>query len=67
MSKEKCKLINFTEDIYGDLYKTHLLDQYKIYIEMMDRISQRRMSANKFFITTNSLIVTTYSIPSVLG
>lgn len=62
MSSEKCKLVNFTEEIYGNLFKTHLIDQYRLYIEMMDRISQRRMSANTFFITTNSLIITIYSI-----
>jgi hypothetical protein len=31
--------------------KNHLLEQYKIYIEMADRISSRRLQTNGFFIT----------------
>ncbi|MBP2641041.1 MAG: hypothetical protein H6Q66_1992 [Firmicutes bacterium] len=43
---------------YGDSYQQHLLEQYKIYVEMADRISQRRMTVNTFFITLNSIILT---------
>lgn len=35
----------------------HLLDQYKLYVEMADRISQRRTSANSYFLTVNSAIL----------
>jgi hypothetical protein len=34
-----------------DKYYTHLLDQYKIYIEMTDRLSARRILVNNSFIT----------------
>lgn len=33
-----------------------LLEQYKLYVEMADRISQRRMNANTFFISVNTLL-----------
>lgn len=33
-----------------------MLEQYKLYVEMADRISQRRMSANTFFISVNTLL-----------
>jgi hypothetical protein len=42
-------------DLYeGDrkAYQVALLEQHKIYVEMADRISQRRGIANTFFLTT---------------
>ena len=36
---------------YGDRYSDHLLEQYKLYVEMTDRVSQRRERSNQFFIT----------------
>ncbi len=35
----------------------HLLDQYKLYVEMADRISQRRATANSYFLSVNSAIL----------
>lgn len=34
-----------------------LNEQYKLYVEMADRISQRRQSANSFFLTINTALV----------
>lgn len=39
-----------------DKYHAALLDQYKIYAEMADRISARRGLANAFFLTLNTTI-----------
>jgi hypothetical protein len=36
---------------YGDKFQEHLLEQYKIYLEMADRVSSRRLQTNGFFIT----------------
>lgn len=36
---------------------TNLLEQYKLYVEMADRISQRRGAANTFFLTFNTAVV----------
>ena len=35
-----------------------IFEQYKLYVEMADRVSQRRMSANTFFTTVNTLLFT---------
>lgn len=32
-----------------------LLEQYKLYVELADRVSQRRGTANAFFLSVNSL------------
>ncbi len=34
-----------------------LLEQYKLYVEMADRVSQRRGAANTFFLTFNTAVV----------
>lgn len=36
---------------------SHLIEQYKLYVEMADRISQRRGMTNTFFLTFNTAIV----------
>jgi hypothetical protein len=45
----------------GDAEKYHaiVLEQYKIYTEMADRISARRGLTNTFFLTLNTLVLTT--------
>ncbi len=45
------------EKSYGKTYKKHLLDQYKLCVEMADRISARRSTANNFFLSVNTLLV----------
>ena len=45
------------EEEYGENYKAHLLEQYKLYVEMADRISARRQTANSFFLSINTAII----------
>jgi hypothetical protein len=52
LSKEELKI--YQED--RKLYQEHILEQYKIYVEMADRISARRHLANVFFLTLNTSI-----------
>lgn len=40
-----------------DEYHAHLLEQYKLYVEMADKISDRRQSANSYFLTVNSALL----------
>jgi hypothetical protein len=37
------------KDEYGDKYQDHLLDQYKIYVELSDRITERRHKVNQYY------------------
>ena len=57
------KLWNKVEEnnIYStdkELYQEHILEQYKICVEMADKISERRNLANVFFLTLNTLCIT---------
>ncbi len=46
-----------SQEEYGLEFKSHLLEQYKLYVEMADRISARRQSANSFFLSVNTAII----------
>lgn len=49
------------KDLYANdsgIYQQAVLEQYKIYVEMADRISQRRGLTNTFFLTLNTGIFT---------
>lgn len=39
------------------LFQNHVLEQYKMYVEMADRISGRRNLANVFFLTLHTTII----------
>jgi len=50
-------LAGLNEDEYGANYRSHVLDIYKLYVEMADRISKRRQAANSFFLALNSAMI----------
>ena len=54
------------EKAYGVKFQDHLLDQYKLYVEMADNISERRSSTNRFFLTVNTFILSGLSVASGL-
>jgi len=45
------------EENYGPLYKEHIFEQYKLYVEMADQVSNRRNLANTFFLTLHTLLL----------
>jgi hypothetical protein len=50
--KERLKAALFrASDVEGDCA---LMEQYKLYLEMLDRISERRQHANSFFLSINT-------------
>lgn len=42
----------------GESYQSAILDQYRLYVEMADRISHRRSVTNTFFLTLNTAVLT---------
>lgn len=59
-AKMTCRLIN--ERPEGQKYddgpaQSHLLDQYKLYVEMADRVSGRRLTANTYFLSVNTALL----------
>jgi len=55
------------EKTYGKNYQEHIMKQYKLCVEMADRISSRRCTANSFFLSLNSLLLAAIGILSRLG
>lgn len=55
------KLIN-RNNLTNDNDKTLLLEQYKTFVESADKISDRRINVNTFFITLNSALITVMTI-----
>ena len=51
-----------TEQEYGDEFKGHLLEQYKLYVQMADNISERRAKTNQFYISLLSAILVLVAI-----
>lgn len=51
------------QEDYGEDFYSHLLEQYKICVEMADRVSVRRGQANTFYISLLSALLT---LPSLL-
>lgn len=51
---------DITSDNYGskEQFYEHLFEQYKMFVEMADRVSSRRTLANTFFLTLHTLLVT---------
>jgi len=51
---------------YGDEYDDHVLQQYLLYVQMADKVSERRSQANTFFLTANTAILSALGIVTAL-
>jgi hypothetical protein len=58
------KLLNSDRKKYGEKYDDHIFDQYKIYLESAERMSDRRLQTNNYFITINSALI---ALGGILG
>ena len=52
---------------YGERFSEHMLEQYKLYVEMADRVSSRRAQANRFYISLLSILLALLSIVASIG
>lgn len=62
MSESEIHLLRVRKSDYGDDYQMHLFEQYKMYIEMADRVSARRMLANSFFLGIHTALITALTV-----
>lgn len=51
------KLFSITQKEYGSEYKSHYFDQYKLYIDGIEKTSDRRQNALNFYLTINTLLI----------
>ncbi len=50
-------LFSKREKEYGNDYQSHLFEQYKIFIDSVEKTSDRRQQANNYFITINTALI----------
>ena len=55
------KTLKINKEIYGEKYSEHFFEQYKLYLQGIEKISDRRENANKYFITVNSGVIVALS------
>lgn len=60
--RKSINLISQAASEYGNSFKTVLFEQYKLYVESAERISERRVAANNFLLTVNAFLVTLYGL-----
>jgi hypothetical protein len=53
-------------EVYGPSYRDHVIEQYRLYVEMADRVSQRRAAANNYLLTVNAFLVTLYGLTGAI-
>ncbi len=58
----KDELFSKSKEEYGENYQNHLLEQYKLFVQMADNISERRSKTNTFFLSVNSFLLTALGI-----
>jgi hypothetical protein len=56
------QLLRHTKETYGESFKADLFEQYKLYVESAEKISERRVSANNYLLTVNAFLVTLYGL-----
>ncbi len=61
---KETKLFPIEEKTYGEKFNDHLLEQYKLYVEMADNNSERRSKSNTFYLTLVSALITIIGVLS---
>lgn len=54
--------VDDTEAFNNEIYHQLLMEQYKVYVEMADRVNARRSLANTFFMTFHAIILGTLGL-----
>lgn len=55
-------LIRNSPETYGSSFKADLFEQYRLYVESAEKISERRVAANNYLLTVNAFLVTLYGL-----
>ena len=58
MTDQTCKsLVQQNEEVYGDSFRSDLLEQYKLYVQSAENVSARRVASNRYLLTLNAALV----------
>ncbi|HEX7362460.1 MAG TPA: hypothetical protein VF283_18360 [Bryobacteraceae bacterium] len=56
------QLIRNGEAVYGERFHDHLLEQYKLYVDSAQKVSEKRISASNYLLTVSSSLLTLFGI-----
>lgn len=56
-----------SRDDYNEKYYDHLLEQYKLYLTLTDKVSDRRATSNTFFLTVNTSLVSAIGLANFVS
>ena len=56
------KLQSRSPEECGEKYQDHLLEQYKLYVETSQQVSEKRQNSNNYLLTLNSSLVTLFVV-----
>jgi len=49
---------------YGEGFQPHLLEQYKLYVESSQKVTDRRITTRNYLLTVNSFLLTVFGVAS---
>lgn len=58
------QLISNPADVYGQSFQAHLLEQYKLYVESAQKVTDRRITTGNYLLTVNSFLLTVFGVAS---
>lgn len=61
-AKHASKLQRRTPEEYGEKYQDHLLEQYKLFVQTSQHVSDKRQNANNYLLTLNSSLLTLFVV-----
>jgi len=62
VSDNDSQLLRISAEQYGDKYQEHLLEQYKLFVETADKVTERRLNANNYFLTINAFLISLFGV-----
>ena len=57
-------MVQQNEEVYGDSFRSDLLEQYKLYAQSAENVSARRVASNRYLLTLNAALVALYGLQS---
>src|SRR5664279_5984342 len=58
------QLLSNPKATYGESFQAHLLEQYKLYVESAQKVTDRRISTGNYLLTVNSFLLTVFGVAS---
>jgi hypothetical protein len=58
------QLVSNPKDSYGESFQAHLLEQYKLYVESSQKVTDRRITTGNYLLTVNSFLLTVFGVAS---